>query len=206
MLVGTTALLYPVSALTIALAPTFVEEILGPKWEGTGLVIRILSLVMMIDLFGEVIRPILKGIGQPDKMTFIELVQTIILIILVWGLANQFGIVGAALAWLPAVTVSQVISVAFIKKIMDRPFAGLFVPMLAIVVATGTGAILAFMISQLIPGLFGFFIAFLLALCFMGAFMWVAERHYSLGFFRDFMLMFPQIAGFLKLEYKSTDS
>lgn len=199
MLVGTTALLYPVCALTISLAPTFVEEILGPKWEGTEPVIRILSLATMIGLFGEVVVPLLKGLGQPYKSTVIGFVQNTLLISLVWGLASRFGIVGAALAWLPAITVSQLISAAFIKPLLYKPFAQLMRPMLAVIIATATGAVIAFVVVQVIPGLIGFGLALALSMFIIVVVLWASERRFALGLFRDLSRMFPQVTTYLGL-------
>jgi O-antigen/teichoic acid export membrane protein len=199
MLVGTTTLLYPVSALIIALAPTFVEQILGPKWQGTEPVIRILSLATMIGLFGEVVVPLLKGLGLPYKITIIELVQSIVVIILVWGFASRYGVVGAALAWLPAVTMSQFISAYFINPLLHKPFAKLVRPMLVIILATVLGAAVALVVGQFIPGLFGFGLAISLALLAIAVILWTAERRFSLGITQDLSRMFPQMTSFLRL-------
>jgi O-antigen/teichoic acid export membrane protein len=205
MLVGTTTLLYPVSALIIALAPTFVEELLGPKWEGTEPVIRILSLATMVGLFGEVVVPLLMGLVQPYKITVIELVQAILLITLIWGLASRFGIVGAALAWIPAVTVSQIISAYFIKPLLDKPFAKLKRPMLVIIIATASGAVISYVVVQSIPSLVGFGFAIALGLFTTAAIFWYSERRFSLGITRDLSRMFPQVTSFLGLGYSSSE-
>ncbi len=205
MLVGTTTLLFPVSALTIALAPTFVEQILGPKWDGTEPVIRILSLATMIGLFGEVVIPLFKGLGQPYKSTVIGLVQTTLLISLVWGLASRYGIAGAALAWIPAVTVSQCISAYFIKPLLDKPLAKLMRPMLAIILATIIGAVIAFIVVQLLPGLVGFGLAIALALLTIAVILLASERRFSLGLFQDLSRMFPQVTSFLGLRSSTSE-
>jgi O-antigen/teichoic acid export membrane protein len=201
MLIGSTALFYPASVLTIALAPSFVEEILGPKWAGTESVIRILSLATMIGLFGEVVVPILKGLGRPYNVTVVELVQAVLLISLVWGLTSRFGIAGAAFAWIPAVTVSQFLSAYFIKPLLLRPFATLSKSMLAIIIATFCGAVIAFVVVQFIPGLVGFGLAISLALFAITFILWFSERRFSLGLFRDLPKMFPQVSSIFGLRY-----
>jgi lipopolysaccharide exporter len=205
MLIGATTLLYPISALTIALAPTFVAEILGPKWDGTEPVIRILALATMIGLFGDVVVPLLKGLGQPYKITVIELIQTILLITLVWGLANRYGTVGAALAWIPSVTASQIISAYFIRPLLQKSLVQLIRPLLAIIVAIIIGAMIALVIVQFVPGLVGFGLAILLSLFTIVILLWIGERRFSLGIPQDIFRMFPQVASILGLRYLSSD-
>jgi O-antigen/teichoic acid export membrane protein len=136
MLTGMSAILFPVCFLIIVLAPSIVQNILGPRWEGTVPVIRILALVSMIGVLGEATVPILNGLGQPYKVTILETVQSLLIIILVWGLAARYGLIGAVLAWLPAIMVSQVFSVVFVKRILWRPFSALIIPMVAITSAS----------------------------------------------------------------------
>jgi O-antigen/teichoic acid export membrane protein len=103
ILSGTAALLLPVCALIIALAPTLVNDILGPNWAGTVPIIRILTLVTAIDLLGEVTAPLFKGMGQPYRFTIVEATQSLMLVGFVLLFAGSFGLIGAAFAWLPAV-------------------------------------------------------------------------------------------------------
>jgi O-antigen/teichoic acid export membrane protein len=182
-----------------------VAEILGPKWDGTEPVIRILALATMIGLFGDVVVPLLKGLGQPYKITVIELIQTILLITLVWGLANRYGTVGAALAWIPSVTASQIISAYFIRPLLQKSLVQLIRPLLAIIVAIIIGAMIALVIVQFVPGLVGFGLAILLSLFTIVILLWIGERRFSLGIPQDIFRMFPQVASILGLRYLSSD-
>jgi O-antigen/teichoic acid export membrane protein len=62
------ALLFPVYALMIALAPALVRDLLGPKWEGSASVIRILSLAALVSFFGDTVTALLKGYGNTHKV------------------------------------------------------------------------------------------------------------------------------------------
>lgn len=197
LLTGISALLFPVCALIIALAPALVHNILGPEWAGTIPVIRILALVSIIDLLGEVMGPIFQGLGQPYKVTVIEMVQSLLLIILAWILTSQFGLIGAAFAWLPAIIVSRIISIIFLQRLLPHPIKGLASPMAAIMVVTAVGAITAGVISSAIPGVIGFVMATLVAIAIIGGLLWASDRRFSLGLVDDLGMAFPKVASLL---------
>jgi lipopolysaccharide exporter len=193
-LIGLSTLLFPTCALLIVLAPTLVQEILGLRWEGTVPIIRVLTLVSLIGLFGDVTGPIFNGLGQPYKITVIEIVQSLLLIAFVWSLTSRYGLVGAALAWLPRVCISQIISVIFVRQLLPQPFAGLGAVMLLITVASGIGAIVALSIDLIFPGLTGFVAACLLAVITTGGLLWASDRYFALGLGQGLRQLFPQIA------------
>jgi O-antigen/teichoic acid export membrane protein len=194
---GTAALLYPACALIIALAPTLVNDVLGPDWQGTVPVIRILTLATMIGLFGEVTGPVFNGLGQPHRVTVIEAIQSVIIIVSVWWLAGAYGLIGAAFAWMPAIVTSQFFSAAFMRQMLEKPFQGLRAPILTIISVSGLGALIAYGVDQMIPGLFGFIMAGLIGVTVTGLLLWISDKRFNLGFARDLALVFPQLASLL---------
>jgi O-antigen/teichoic acid export membrane protein len=194
MLASLTALLLPICVLIIVLAPSLVQDILGSHWDGTLPLIQILAMISFIGLFGETIVPVLKGLGQPYKVAVLETVQSLLLIIFVLVLAGRYGLVGAALAWLPAIAVSQGISFVFAKKILYKPFKGLQIPMIAIMLASGLGAGVAFGIDRALGGIFGFAIANLIAVAVIGMALLALDRRFDLGLANAFTRTIPQIA------------
>jgi O-antigen/teichoic acid export membrane protein len=195
------ALLYPVCAFLIVLAPTITREVFGPSWAGTEQVIQVLALVTMVGIFGEATGPVLKGFGQPYKNSFIELIQSLLIISFVWVFTSRFGLVGAALAWLPAVSVSQFISAQFIQRMLDRPFLGLHRPVLAVLSITLISALIALTVSSMLPGLAGLIIAGVLFVLSVISLVWISDRHFSLGFIRNLASAFPQVAALLGLSF-----
>jgi O-antigen/teichoic acid export membrane protein len=143
---------------------------------------------------GEAIVPILKGLGQPYKVTILEAVQSFFLIALVWGLASRYGLIGAVLAWLPATVVSQGISGVFASQILHKPFRELKGPMFAILSASGVGGLVAFGVASKLEGLFGFVAATLIALMVIGTLLWTSDRQFELGLARGLARVFPQFA------------
>jgi O-antigen/teichoic acid export membrane protein len=194
VLMGMFAVLVPICALLIAIAPSLVDNVLGSKWEGTVPVIRILAFGSVVGLLGENVVPFLKGVGQPYKVVVIEGVQTFLLIVLVWILTSQWGLAGAALSWLPAIAVSQFISAKFIKQLVPRPFEGLMKPLFVITGVAVSGAVIASGINTTISGLTGFIAGISLAAIFMGVVMWVSDRRFALGLGKNLARVFPQFA------------
>jgi O-antigen/teichoic acid export membrane protein len=199
ILKGVSALLLPISALMMALAPSLVDNVLGPRWDGTADLIRLLTLVSLIDLIGDTFVPILKGMGKPSKIFIIEALQSSLLILLVWGLTSRFGVNGAALAWLPAVIISQIAGIHFMRKILPRPFAGLGVPMTVIATVSGLGAVIALGINGRVPSLAGFLTASFIAVIAMVALLWVSDRRFALGLSDDLIRVFPRITALVKV-------
>jgi lipopolysaccharide exporter len=197
ILTGVSALLFPACTLMIVVTPSLVQEVLGPRWEGTVSVIRLLALVSMLGIFGEVAVPILNGVGQPYKVTVLEIVQSTLIIIFVWTLSGRYGLVGAALAWLPAITASQIFSFIFLRQILWEPFAKLGAPMLMITVSSGVGAAVALFVDRIVPGLPGLALAIILAVTIIGGMLWVSDRRLALGLREGLSKAFPQVALFM---------
>ncbi|MGH2536479.1 MAG: oligosaccharide flippase family protein [Candidatus Promineifilaceae bacterium] len=191
---GMAALLYPASMLIIALAPSLEAGVLGPQWVGTAPIMRILALVSMIGLFGNATRPILRGLGQPQRATAVGLVQYALLVMLVWWLAGRFGAVGAAAAWLPAVAASQVISALFMTRLFPGSLGGLRSPLVAVVFASAAGGMAAYGLDRIGPGLASLILAIAAGSLVSYILLWLLERRFSLGFGHNLAHFFPQIA------------
>lgn len=193
---GMSAILYPICALLIILAPTLTHDVLGPNWAGTEDVIRILTLVVMIGVFGEVAVTVFRGFGHIYIITLLEVIQSSVTISFVWMLTSRLGLAGAAWAWLPAILLSQGVSMFFIRRILGQPVQGLQKTFVAILGATGFCGLIAWTVSHLVPGLAGLIVAATLGATFAVVFMWMADRRFGLGFSRNLALIFPQFAGF----------
>jgi O-antigen/teichoic acid export membrane protein len=196
---GMLSLLLPAYTLLIVLAPSLVQNVLGPRWTGTVPVIQVLACIGIIGLFGDAVVPLLRGFGRPDKVVILELIQSGLLILLVWGLAGRYGLIGAAMAWWPAIGASQVFSVFFAYQILVRPFAGLAAPVFAITVTSGACAIIALGVNSIQLGLGGFVAAVLLAVAVTASLLWALDRRFDLGLMANLCQAFPQVASLIGL-------
>jgi O-antigen/teichoic acid export membrane protein len=199
MLTGLAALLLPVCALIIILSPVLVREILGAQWAGTEPVIQILTVVTMIGLLGDTTIPLVKGFGQPNRVTQIEFLQSGTIIALVWLLTTRFGVIGAALAWIPAIILVQVLCIYFVRKIFRSSLTEIKKPLLGILAATGLGALPAIAIITRLPNIFGLVIAGAAAALVTALLLWAFDRRFSLGLMNNLAIVFPQIAPFLRI-------
>jgi PST family polysaccharide transporter len=190
--------LTPLFILLIALAPSLVENVLGPRWEGTATLIQILAVIGIIGLVGDAAVPVLKGLGRPYKFAVLEGAQSLLLIAFAWWFTSRFGLIGAGLAWFPAIVGSLLTGVVFLRQHLRRPFAGLGLSSIVIVTASGLGAVVALAIDHLVPGLVGFVLASSLAVIVIGALLWLSDRWFDLGLTSDFARVFPQVAAWVR--------
>jgi len=155
MLTGTAALLLPVFALIIALAPAVVPAALGQKWAGAVPVIRLLAVVGILGLFGDTVVPVLKGLGHPHKVTALEATQSTLIIAFAAVLAAQWGLLGAAGARLPAILCSLVLNALFARQLMPRCQIGLARPVLAVALTSLACGAVAYAAVGSWPGIGG---------------------------------------------------
>ncbi len=199
ILTSLSALLIPGCALLIALATSLVENLLGPEWQGTAGIIRVLALASAVGFLGDTIVPILQGTGRPDRILMVVGAQSSILIALAWVLADRYGVVGAAMAWLPATGLAQVLGVLFLRQVLPQPFADLGAPIGATVAVSGVAAVIALGVDPVIPGIPGFLLAGLIGVVLAGASLWVLERRFALGLADGLVRAFPQVAALVGL-------
>jgi lipopolysaccharide exporter len=194
---GMASMLLPSYTLLIVLAPSLVQDVLGPRWTGTVPVIQLLALVGIVGLLGDAIVPLLKGFGRPNKVAMLEVIQSSLLILLVWSLADRYGLVGAALAWLLAIGVSQIFSAILAYQILPRPFAGLGGGMLAIAAASVASAMVAVGVTSAVSGFIGLVVAGLVAVAVTASLLWMLDRRFDLGLADNLHRAFPHVAGLI---------
>jgi hypothetical protein len=125
------------------------------------------------------------------------------LIAAVWFLADRFGVVGAAAAWIPALLATQILSAVFIKQILAHPFAGLLLPLLAIILIAAFAAVTAVVVNSLLPGLAGLITASVLAVLVSIVLMWGSDRQFRLGLRASMARVFPQLSRWLVVHSQS---
>jgi O-antigen/teichoic acid export membrane protein len=194
LLSGLAMLLIPASALLIVLAPAVVDNLLDARWAGAAPTIQVLALAGLIGLFGETTVPLLKGFGKPERVAVLEVVQTLLIVLAVLWLARSYGLIGAALALLLAISASQGVSAWYVRRMLPRPFSGIGAPMLFIAAAALLGAAVAWLIDTRVQGITGLLLAAAAGTLLTGALLWAGGRRLPLGLFADLVLAFPQLA------------
>jgi O-antigen/teichoic acid export membrane protein len=199
MLVGMVTVLLPVYVLLISLAPWFVQDVLGERWRGTEPLIQVLGLVGLVGLFGELCVPLFRGLGHPKWVVVLELVQSSLVIALLWAAIGRYGALGAALAWLTGIAVSQLLHFWVARWLLERPLAGVSLPVAFVSTASLVGAAIAVALSQFLDGLLGFLVTAILAAAVTGILVWMFDRRFNLGLGSILRQTFPKFAGLISV-------
>lgn len=194
---GMLGLLLPASALLLVLAPSLVQDLLGPRWVGTAPAIQVLAVVTMIELFGDALTPIFMGTGRPWAVALLVAIQTFVLTALVWELAGRYGLTGAVAAWLPATATAQAVGFFLLRRMVPGAYEGLGRAVLGIAIVSFSAAFLAFWIDRAIPGLPGLLTASGLGLLLAGLLLLGADRYLGLGIAEGLTQVRPGLAPLL---------
>lgn len=193
ILVAMIALVFPVCVLLFTLTPALVTYVLGPRWSETAPLIRVLALVNIVGLVGQTVVPILNGTGRPYRVMLVECWQSSLLIVLVSPLIARFGVLGAALVWLPAVGAAQVICIIYARQVLTKPYQGMARPSLTIALVSLVGGLIAWGIITAWPGLAGLVLAGATAGLVVLLLLWLADRALHLGLQTNLVLAFPPL-------------
>jgi O-antigen/teichoic acid export membrane protein len=134
------SILVPVYALLVVLAPGLVNDVLGARWAGTVPVIRLLAVAAVLGVLADAVIPMLEGRGRPRNVTLLLAVRTVVLLAVAWPLVTTLGAAGAALAVVAAEVPTQLLAAVMAGRMLPRPFRGLLVPLLVVLVAAAAGA------------------------------------------------------------------
>jgi O-antigen/teichoic acid export membrane protein len=171
----------PMALFLSILAEPITAHLLGARWDGTAEVIRVLSLVSIAGLFGDVMVPMFKGLGRPRDAVIMGIAQYVLLCVLAWTLIGLFGIAGAALTWLVAVSLAQLVGYVRMRTLVPRPFKGTAHGVLGLTVASGLGAFVALGISAQWPHRTGLLLGSLIGGTFTLVLMGGIDRNLKLG-------------------------
>lgn len=193
-LIGLSALLIPTFTMIAILAPGLVRFVLGTRWQGTEQIIQMLVVIGILGLVTDIAVPAFKGLGYPVHITLVEGAQSLLLILFIYGFTQRYGLLGAPLAWFPAIFGSLTIAVVALCKIIPRPFDGLTRPMLAIAMTSLLGGFTATAVTVLLPTLIGFILTGLVGVGVIAGLTWFLDRHYALAIGQSLAVLFPQVA------------
>jgi len=193
MLISMLTLLLPLSLIFVTLVPGFVEHVLGDRWIGTTEIMQILVLASLAGLLGDSLVPLLQGMGRPEKIATVDAFQLVMIAGLGWGMIGAFGVVGAGMAYLTSIILSQFLIVYILYKTIEKPFSGFLSSLLAMVIVALIGVVVAFSMMALIPGAFGVGLAaFVAGLTAISAGL-VFDRYFDLGLLKILSEPFPQL-------------
>ncbi|HIF19582.1 MAG TPA: flippase [Gammaproteobacteria bacterium] len=82
-------------------------------------VAQYLSLGVFINSFGHISQALIQGYGRPDLTAKLHLVELVLYIPYLWLLIEQFGIDGAAIAWVIRVAISTVVLLYMARRCLS---------------------------------------------------------------------------------------
>jgi O-antigen/teichoic acid export membrane protein len=182
----------------IGLSPYLVEFVLDSKWVGTEILIQLFAVAGILGIFGEMVVPILKGLGQPKKIMFIELFQSSLFVITVYFLSKQYGITGAASARIFSGAVSFISSIIFLKQIHIKPFEGNKIFISVIIVSSFLGTVVSLLILEILPSLVGFIFSTIIGISTIIFLIWISNLKFNLGISELIKKTFPQLKVLIK--------
>jgi O-antigen/teichoic acid export membrane protein len=174
-----------------------VSEILGERWQGTVPVIRVLSIVGVIGAIFDATAPVLQALGRPRGVTLMYGIRSLLILALVWSLAERFGLAGAAAAWLVAEVGVQITASILVRHLLPRPFEGLLRPVVALAVAAVTAGLAAWAIDAVLGGLPGLVISGLAGVSIAGLLLLALDRRLHLGILEILGAVYPEAARLL---------
>jgi lipopolysaccharide exporter len=192
VVVATMALLTPLYAMLIVLAPYLARDVLGARWEASAPIIQILAVAGVVSCLTDAVIPIFKGLGHPRFVAGVESLQSLLLILLVWTLAGPLGVAGAAAAWIPATVAALVLAAVVTARVLPGALTGLLRPASAIVFTSICGALVALAMMQLVSGPAGLVAAGALGALVAAIQIVMLDMRFRLGVFRDVSSLFPQ--------------
>jgi O-antigen/teichoic acid export membrane protein len=187
------ALLVPTYLVLVALAPALTRDALGPRWAGTPTLVALLSGAAVLGLVADAVFPMLEGRGEPDRITMLISIRTVVLLAAAWPLATAYGVVGAAVATIAAEIPVQIVSATMARRRLPHPFKGVARVTAAATVAGGLGAAVGLGVDQLVGPPFGVVPAALTAGIVSMAALWLLDRTLSLRLAEQLVLVFPAL-------------
>lgn len=188
------AVLCPVYALLIALAPSVVEHLLGPRWSGSEPVLRLVSVAGVLGIAYDATAPMLEGHGAPQLVTVLHALVSITVVLVAWVLAGAYGLAGAAAAWVLGHGVMFAGAAVFARRTLAGHAAGLSRPLGAIALASAVGGAVALALDRVLPGIVGLAVTIVVAGSAVLMSLWVLDSRLDVGLGRDLARAFPRIA------------
>jgi O-antigen/teichoic acid export membrane protein len=188
---GLFAILAPTYAVLVAVAPRFVQTVLGQQWEGTAPILALLSAVTLLTAIDAAAEPLLKGRGQGTSLALLRAVGAVLIVPLAWPLAGARGLVGAGVAILATAVVEQLVVVRSVSKALPTAFERVSSDTFLVVAAAAAGGVVAWAALRL-PGLTGLLAASGAGLVTAYVMLAALDRRRELGLTRLVMTALPR--------------
>ncbi len=106
----TAFLSFPIAGLIFLLAPDFTKIFLGEKWMPMVAAMQVLVMWGLIRSIGATTGPIFYAVGRPKIGTKLQFIQLILLVITIYPLSEQWGILGTSLSVVFAALIPNILA------------------------------------------------------------------------------------------------
>jgi O-antigen/teichoic acid export membrane protein len=188
------ALLVPAYIVLVVLAPAVSRDLLGPQWAGTPTLVAVLSAAAVIGLISDAVFPMLRGRGQPHRITILLATRSVVLLVAVWPLTSAYGVVGAAAATICAEIPIQIATASIARSMLVRPFRGVGSVVVAATISGVTGAAIGLGLDRMLGPPLGVIPAGLAAAVVSMAVLWLLDRILGLHLAEQLVRVFPVLS------------
>jgi O-antigen/teichoic acid export membrane protein len=176
------------------MVPGIVEHLLGPRWAGSTSVMQAIVLATVIGIVSDAAIPLLKGVGRPARVVVLEIIRISTLVLAAWFLTGPLGLLGVGVADVIAAVMCQIVVVFLLLPVLENPLSGLRPTSFAILAAALCGALLSWLMLQIVPNAGGLVLAAIvggLGAIIMG---FILDRAYRMGILITVLEPFPRLA------------
>jgi O-antigen/teichoic acid export membrane protein len=194
MVTSLAAVLLPAGLIFCAMVPGIVEHLLGPRWAGSTSVMQAIVLATVIGIVSDAAIPLLKGVGRPARVVVLEIIRISTLVLAAWFLTGPLGLLGVGVADVIAAVMCQIVVVFLLLPVLENPLSGLRPTSFAILAAALCGALLSWLMLQIVPNAGGLVLAAIvggLGAIIMG---FILDRAYRMGILITVLEPFPRLA------------
>ena len=115
-------LMFPITLITVTLAPEGLRLWLGPSFARHGTsVLRWLAAGVFANSLAHAPFALVQSAGRPDLTAKLHLVELPVYMFAVWMLTKQLGIEGAAIAWTARLVLDTIVICLFLDRIFPAP-------------------------------------------------------------------------------------
>ena len=196
LLLATSAMMIPVCTVFLFLTPAIVTGLLGERWQGTIVVLQFLIASTVVGIIVESLAPLMKGIGRPAKLVWMDSVQFLVLVSLGGVLVGRLGLTGAGLAWLGSILAQQFVAYFYARDLLGEPFRGVGRVFLAICLSAAVAVAIAMGVVNTVNGVTGILAAAAGALVSALLVMFFLDKRLDLGLREILTEPFPWAARF----------
>jgi O-antigen/teichoic acid export membrane protein len=190
-LTGLMFVLFPTTAIIIALAQPLEVRVLGPSWTGISSLIVLFSLGYVFEFAFNVVYFLLQALGAGARLFAVELTQYITLIAAVILLAGPFGLMGVGAARI-VTSVAVVIAGAMAAPEMYRvTLLRIFRPAVILAALATAAGITSRFCASLVPGPAGIAAGVVVGAAIFLGLVWTTDERLRTGVRECLSLFFP---------------